>query len=603
MALQETVEIKAPLISDSSFHYPCSSSRLSDGTKSLIRLLGVLLLERLAFFAIIVNFNSYVRYYLDFPGSYSNGMLFVVWGSVYVFAPLFGVITDRKTGHYTMLVSAFIVYILGSALVLYSSTTTVGDSTQDVTDGGIKNIRIIYLIGVGLSMISASAVRSTLMPYMLEQLGDGHGKRNLLIAFCSWAYLVVNIAMAIAVGLGAYLQRLRGFDKAKGHHTSGFFWVYLLPPTALLPALCILLFWRKGFKSHIPIKGNEALSGAGIVNVLKTACGCFHDPNRPSYYDPDALPVRNEEDRQQYTRRIERQKLAVLVPVLGNLIAFFMIHSQMYSSFAEQALQLDLSVGHLHDYLPNNTNATCSQLSNHLGFILTPSLVQLFDSAAVLAVVPLTWLAVRPCYEKLFAKELTVLVRMQLGMVFGVLANLSATILEKVRTNYTPFRYTCLKAGREPYVFIHAPISFLWQTPQYILLGVSIAFTMIASMEFVLSRAPYRFRCTAFGFLWFTVGMGYYLGLLIYYSMSQLGCYYNIIHPASIEDIDTDNINKLIHDAENAKAWIYFLVLTFLMLFSLLSFTWAKYRHRDVQTVERPCRENMLKNVVRYTNF
>ena len=602
MTLHDSVEITTPLI-DSSLNQPFS--RLSDGSKCLIRLLGVLLLERLSFFAIIGNFSSYVRYYLDFPGSYSNGMLFVVWGSVYALAPIFGVITDRKTGHFTTLVSAFIAYIVGSALILYSSSTSVVDGNMNQFDNSLKKIRLIYLVGLALAMISVSAIRSSLMPYMLEQLGDGHGKRNLLMAFCSWAYLIVNIAMAIAVGLGAYLHRLASTDNAREHHTSGFFWIYLLPPCALFLALCILFYWRNSFKSQLPIRGKSDYEyGPKLTNILKTACGCFHDPSRPSYYDPDALPVRNEEDRQQYKRRIERLKLAVLVPVLGTLMAFFMIYSQMHNSFAEQALHLELRVSHLHEYLhSNNTNTTCSQLSNHLGFILTPSLVQLFDCATVLAVVPLTWLAVRPCYEKLFAKELTVLVRMQLGILFGVLANLSATILERLRTNYKPFHYNCLKVGREPYVFIHANISFLWQTPQYILLGISTAFTTIASMEFVLSRAPHRFRCTAVGLLWLTEGMGYYLGLLIYYSMSMLGYYYNIIHPTSGADLNTNNINKLIQEAENSKAWIYYLVLTILMFLTLLAFMWVKYRHKDVQTVERPGGESTLNNVVRYTSL
>ena len=600
MKLQETVEIKTPLLATSASSWDQQRSGLSDGTKSLIRLLGVLLLERLAFFAIIINFNSYTRYYLDYSSSYAFGMHFVVWGSVYLFAPIFGVITDRKTGHFATLVCAFIVYLAGSALILYSSSTTVSDSSMEATDVSLKTVRILYLLGVGLAMMSASAIRSTLMPFMVEQLGDGHSKRTLLIAFSSWAYLVVNTAMAIAVGLGSYLQRLSGFQKTKGHHTTGFFWVYLIPPCALTGALCILFTWRKSFTSPMPMKSNETHSGPGIVNVLKTAFGCFHDPNRPFYYDPDALPVRNEEDRQQYKTGIERQKLAVLLPVLASLIPYFMLYSQMYSSFAEQALQLDLGIG--LKYYSNNTN-TCSHLSNNLDLILTPSLVQLFDSAAVLAVVPLTWLAVRPCYEKLFSKELTVLVRIQLGIAFGVLANLSATILERLRTNYKPFQYVCLKVGREQYVFIHARISFLWQTPQYILLGISIAFTMIASMEFVLSRAPHRYRCTAFGFLWFTAGIGYYFGLLIFYATLRFGCYYSIIHPASVDDIDTDNISKMVRNAENAKAWIYFFVLTVLMLLTLLSFTWVKYRHRDVQTVERPGRDSVLKNVVRYTHF
>lgn len=321
----------------------CSCSVIA--FKSLIRLLVVLLLERLAFFAIVLNFNSYTRYYLDYSSSSAIGMLFVVWGSVYVFAPVFGVITDRKTGHFATLVSAFAVYLAGSVPILYSSSTTISDSSMKVTDISLKTVRTLYLVGVGLTMLSASAIRSTLMPFMVEQLGDGHSKRTLLIAFSSWAYLIVNTAMAIVVGLGSYLQRLSGYQKTKGRHTTGFFWLYLIPPCALTCALCILFVWRKSFKSPMPMKNSNTHSGPGILNVLKTAFGCFHDPNRPLYYDPDALPVRNEEDRQKYKTSIERQKLAVLLPILASLIPFFMVYCQMYSSFAEQALQLDLSVG------------------------------------------------------------------------------------------------------------------------------------------------------------------------------------------------------------------------------------------------------------------
>ena len=553
---------------------------LSDGTKSLVRLLVVLLLERIAFYSIFTTIFEFTHYDLKFSSTCSTVSALSFSGFTFLLAPFFSILIDRKTGYIPTLLSAFVFYLMGSALILYSAAQTVVGSDKQTTNTALHSVRAVYLAGMTVVTLSASAVRAALVPFMAEQLSDGHAKRNVLMAFCSWAFAVMNTGAVVSIIPGSIVSESSGFKKGNGLYSSGFFWLYLWPICALIPVLTIIILWKNAYKSPDPRQEMGDIPMVSLGDIIRTACGCYRDSSRPAHYDPDAHPLRNNEDKLQYEKGIERKKLAVLVPVMTTTVIYFADYSQIQSSFKDQALHLDLSMGKMKE-----TSGNCTSLPSHGQILTSSSVIQTFLAVAVLLVLAAIPTLIRPCYEKCFSRELTIMMRIQWGFVFSLLGIVCATVLEAVRLHCTPFRFFCIPAGVETYILVYSSLSVFWQIPQYILFGMSVAFTAVAAAEFALSRAPARFRSTVFGCYWLAMGLGYFLGLAVYYVMGTIGLYYKPMEHAE-KGIHVDE--QYMTDGERkTRAWAYFLFLTVLSIVNLLAFTWVKYRHRDVLAVER----------------
>lgn len=588
--------LKEPLVGNKGKCDCCA--HLSDGTKSLIRLLVVLLLERIAFCSVFSTIFEFTHQHLKFSSSCSTAAALLFSAFTFLLAPFFSVLIDRKTGYIPTLLSAFIFYILGSSLILYSATQTVISSGQETTDTPIHSVRAVYIAGLVVVTLSASAVRAALLPCMAEQLSDGHAKRNTLMAFCSWAFVVMHIGPVITTIPSSFVVESPGFKKGMGQYSSGFFWLYLWPICALIPVLLILIIWKNVYKSPDPRQEMGDIPRVSLGDIIRTACGCYRDSSRPEHYDPDALPFRDNHDKLQYEKRIERKKLAVLVPVLAATVVYFADYSQIQSGFKDQALHLDLRMGEtVHksvncSSLPGHRNCSspllgysnCSTIPAHGRFLTSSSVIQTFLSIAVLLTLAAIPTLIRPCYEKFFSKELTIMKRIQWGLVFSLLGISFATVLEAVRLRCTPFRFFCMPAGDGTHILVYSSLSVFWQVPQYALFGMGIAFTSVAAAEFALSRAPARFRSTAFGCYWLAMGLGYFLGLALYYAMSAMGLYY--VPMENVKGIRVDK-NDIVEGDGKGRAWAYFLFLTILSIGNLLAFTWIKYRHRDVLAVDR----------------
>ncbi|XP_062507627.1 solute carrier family 15 member 4-like [Corticium candelabrum] len=566
------------------------SVNLTDSTKSLIRLLVVLVLERVAFHFITDTIDSFTYFYLNFSFPSSTTTYLIFSGSALLLAPFFGVLTDRKTGCMPTLITAFAFYLIGSSLLLTCTIQTVIHSGTKPSGSHLNVMRTLYIVGLIIVTLSRSAVRAALMPCMVEQLSDGHAKRSTLIAFCSWAFVGINVGSVLAIVPGGYLA-ITGAFTIDGHlYSSGFFWLSLATCCVLLLAFVILIIWRKTYKSPCPRQRLDEATVPSLPDILKTACGCYRDSSRPAYYDPDALPIRNKEDRLQYEASIERKKLALLVPALSTMIVFFASYMQLEGSYKVQALHLDLTFT-----TAKEASGNCSIVSNEVVFLIRPSIAQALTAACVLLTLAAVPTVIRPCYEKRFKKELKMMTRIQWGMSVSVLGSTCAMILEIVRYHSTPIKAFCLTIGGKSFVFAYSSISALWQIPQYCLLGMSAAFCVVAAAEFVLSRAPSRFRCTAFGCFWLAWGLGHYVGLAIYYTMSRAKLYYSeTSHTKQGTGID---IGALTNQETECNPWAYYFAFTFLSITNLVAFTLVKRRHRDIQTIDRPHRSVQLTAV------
>lgn len=184
-----------------------------------------------------------------------------------------------------------------------------------------------------------------------------------------------------------------------------------------------------------------------------------------------------------------------------------------------------------------------------------------------------------PLYAKLRGRLMTMLDRILLGMICAMLACLAIIGVEVARLQHE-IRHVCLKDGPVPQLQIYSHLSPLVQIPQCALTGLSEVFAIIAAEEFVLSRAPREFRCTAYGVLVLVLGLGEYVRLILVSIMNKLHCYY--------QDVEQSvKISILIQKEKDTKAWVFFLVLTLLLAVNIAIFCWIKYIHKDVLREQR----------------
>ena len=546
------------------------------GKKAVFRLLLVIMLERSSFYCIISSSSLYCKSYLHFPSLATTLMAVPLIGSVYIFAPVFGWLSDRKFGYFPVLCSAFALYVVGMIPICYTAART----TQQYDDNELSLLQGLYVVGVVVIVLSASAVRATLLPYMLEQLGDGSESHTVIVGLITASYFAVNLGAILAAVVGGYLWKQASLYN-KSEYT-GIFWTYISASLCLFLSFLLLVLWRKQYRSHAA-EGRAEYSPS-LRDIFLTGCGCYRAQPGPMYYDAKELPIKNKEEEEKDRLDEHRQRLGVLVPVLSTLVIFYTVQRQLWNGFADQLLHMDfgyeeqektnLSINKFSNY------CTINSTNNH--YLLPPPALAGLSAVSVLLMIPVVWWFIRSMYVRWRHHELTMLDRVLVGMVLTLLGCIAVTGVEVARILCGHFHVICLKMNQDPLVIVYSTVSPFIQIPQQLLVGLGEAFIGIAAREFVLSRAPHEFRCTAYGSIYFINGLGNFAGALLLIIMQKLHCYYREITLAH-----TVTITSLIATEKSLTTWANFVVLTALMIVGCFSFYAVKRRHRDVLRLAR----------------
>lgn len=139
--------------------------------------------------------------------------------------------------------------------------------------------------------------------------------------------------------------------------------------------------------------------------------------------------------------------------------------------------------------------------------------------AGLTALVPLSTLITILLYDRLFVKMMrkwtgnprgiTLLQRMGIGNVVVILLITTASLVERYR----------LKVARENGVVDgnggQVPLSIFILLPQFVLMGISDAFFLVAKVEFFYDQAPENMKSLGSSYGWATVGIGNYLSTFL----------------------------------------------------------------------------------------
>ena len=497
--------------------------------------------------------------------------------SVYLFAPAFGWLSDRKFGYIPVLSTSFVMYLVGVIPIAYTATAA---SRQHGTELGY--LKALYVVGLTIVVLCASAVRATLLPYMLEQLGDGSESRSVIAGVIAASYTSVNIgAFAAGVG-GGYLWQQAGICR-KSNYT-GFFWTYLLAVSCLVVAVLVLIIWRKQYRSHTVQRTAEYTPS--FRDILATGCGCYRSDPEPLYYDHKELPIKTKEEETKDRLDEHRKRLGVLVPVLSTLILYYTVQGQLVDGFKDQTVHMNFFYDQQNGTILNKSNNLlsnyCTVNSTNNEYLIPPTVLNGFDALVIILTIPVVWWFIPSMYVRWGQYELTMLDRISIGMILTMLGCIATVGVEVSRIHAAQLNYICLKMDQTAFIIVYSTLSPFTQIPQHLLVGIGEGFTGIAAREFVLSRAPREFRCTAYGLIYLANGLALYLGGLLLFVMKHLHYYYSDISPAYAV-----TIGSIVEAEKSSRTWVYYIVLTAVMMVGWCVFSLIKRRHKDVLRIAR----------------
>lgn len=188
--------------------------------------------------------------------------------------------------------------------------------------------------------------------------------------------------------------------------------------------------------------------------------------------------------------QVEEFKILIrMLPIWATMVLFATVLAQMSSTFIEQGMVMDRHVGSLE---------------------IPAASFQSVDIITVLALVPIYEKILVPVFRKFtdMAKGITPLQRCGTGLFLSTLSMVSAALVEGNRLQTVQDRGL---VGQN----VAAPMSILWQGPQYFLIGAGEMFSLIGLNEFFYEESPDAMRSLCLAFSLANISAGHYLNSFI----------------------------------------------------------------------------------------
>eukprot|EP00118_Oscarella_pearsei_P006017 m.27504 g.27504 ORF g.27504 m.27504 type:complete len:168 (+) comp30129_c0_seq1:8-511(+) len=166
--------------------------------------------------------------------------------------------------------------------------------------------------------------------------------------------------------------------------------------------------------------------------------------------------------------------------------------------------------------------------------------------------------------------------------------------MAKDEENYRRWIPPCCpyQSGNIEFVSSYTSLSVFYQIPQYVLMGLSQGFALVASAEFVLSRAPPGYQAITFGFLNLFTGVGVLLGCCISVIVKPLNLTYQSI-PA-FDSLDKNATRRYLKHELSSKAYVFHIIFIFLMILNIIFYAWVEYRHNDLHLLTATKQEQSI---------
>ncbi|CAE1313195.1 SLC15A3_4 [Acanthosepion pharaonis] len=213
------------------------------------------------------------------------------------------------------------------------------------------------------------------------------------------------------------------------------------------------------------------------------------------------------------------------IKALGKVIVFFfffvpywMVYFQIETTFLLQGLHMKLDPRTVDNFTSEANPYNCTKIATMKSPTLSVTWLSLFNVVIIVIFIPLMEKVILPWLDK-NGRPISLQQRIIIGMVFAAFAMIAAGLVEfqRLKTIFYSKNNNCQcemvkQILNRNNTYYAANLTIFYQIPQYMLLGLSEVFTIVAGLEFAYSMAPKSMKGIIMGLFQFFTGVGSFLG-------------------------------------------------------------------------------------------
>ncbi|KAF0925631.1 hypothetical protein E2562_017208 [Oryza meyeriana var. granulata] len=476
------------------------------GWRSALFIIAVEIAERFAFYGVSANLISYLTGPLG-EGNAAAASAINAWNGVSQLLPLLGgALADSWLGRYRTILLASLLYILGLAMLAFSTLLSTGNHQCSAAAGGGKTCPpstlqvAFFYISLYMVAVAQGGHKPCVQAFGADQFDPSDPEESVSrSSFFNWWYFGLCGGTAVTLVFLSYIQDNIGWGLGFG-----------IPCVVMACALAVFLLGTRTYRYYV------SGSKKGLVARAGEALAAWRSRRKSSPLPPPASQdcyrtatpapessTRVDDDEQVVGNAglIEQAKGIVrLFPIWATCLIYAVAFAQSSTFFTKQAGTLDRRVG---DRVK-----------------VPPAALQSFISITIVAFMPIYDRVIVPLARRYSGvpSGITMLQRIGAGMVLSLVSMVIAALVETRRLRLAR------DAGLVDKPSVPVPMSLWWMVPQYVLFGAADVFTMVGLQEFFYDQVPDKLRS---------------LGLALYLSIFGVGSFISSALVSVIDRVTT----------------------------------------------------------------
>ena len=408
-----------------------------------------------------------------------------------VFSIVGGYLGDTRLGRYKTLKLSLLFVIVGTAfyaslaIILQKNDRNNGYKIESFMGVTAYNTLVYSLLVLSILVCAAgSGIHcANIIPFGVEQIvdlqseeenGNGHDRYTKISRAIHLLYFFRNLGCLFTFVAISSLQ--------EHEWTVGFCIPFLCSVISAVP----LFLGKKYFVVNVPRVNTSSI----FINVIREGyklskvTGISVD-SRLHYLDYARRDYGGNHDKEDVNAV---KRLLKLIPYLSIYMVYFLLYSQMHTTFYIQGL-----------------------------FIKTPSYfpyagAEAVNNITVMLLIPLVIYKIYPYWRRKYG-PLSPLLKSQVGFSLIALSMVVAGVLEYFRILHSDPTYNEAARVRLHFyslldITVNQSLEFYMRFPQYFLVAVSEVFTVIVALKLAYIEAPRQFKSVSMGILYMFNALG-----------------------------------------------------------------------------------------------
>ncbi|XP_073012095.1 protein NRT1/ PTR FAMILY 6.3-like [Typha latifolia] len=488
--------------------HPAARSQ-TGGWASAAMILGVELNERLTTLGIAVNLVTYLTGTMHLNNVEAANVVTNFMGTSFMLCLLGGFVADTFLGRY-LTIAIFAAVQATGVTILTISTAVAGlrppacGPTAACVRASRTQLGLLYL-ALYLTALGTGGLKSSVPGFGSDQFDESDRReKKKMMQFFNWFFFFISLGSLLAVTVLVYVQEEFGRR-----------WGYGACAVAIVAGLAIFLSGTRRYRFK-KLVGSPLTQIAAVVTAAwrKRRLELPADPTL--LYDVDVSAVAGGKQRLPHTKQFrfldhaaindnsttnqtrwqlstltdieEVKNVTRMLPIWATTIIFWTVYAQMTTFSVSQATTMDRYIGS--------------------SFHIPAGSLTAFFVGSILITIPIYDRIIVPIARRLCGNPqgLTPLQRIGIGLIFSCLAMVAAALIE-IKRLHVASQVGLTTTNKVSIV----PLSVFWLVPQFLLVGVGVAFTYIGQLDFFLRECPKGMKTMSTGLFISTLSLGFFI--------------------------------------------------------------------------------------------